>query len=320
MKPRILPLGIDIGTTRIRVVEAEQTDCGSRIRGVATRQMSNGTSGGAPLADSSYIAALIEEALAELGTVQRRCVCAIGEPDAVLRTLNLPKMTSLERERAARFEAQRFIDYPIEQAVVRMHPIDRNSGLWTLGIARSSAIFTRVAALRAAGLRVVAIDHEACALSRALPGFDAVIDVGHQRSNVHLLASGAPLTLQAYNGGADITRAIERELSVDAQTAEKRKRILGTAGAGERARAALAADIAALIRNARTTHAVSRVALVGNAARLAGLAAGVEAATGALCEMPVSAALQGSAYPDDVIRSSAPDWTLAAGLALWSVN
>lgn len=320
MKPRVLPLGIDIGATRIRVAEAEQTDRGARIRGVATREISSGASGAGALGDPAYVAALIEEALAELGTVQRRCVCAIGEPDALLRTLSLPKMTSVERERAARFEAQRFIEYPVEQAVIRIHPIDRDHGHWALGIARSSAILTRSAAIRAAGVRIVAIDHEACALARVLPDFDAVIDIGHQRSNVHVLGSQAPITLQAYNGGADVTRAIERELSLDAATAEKRKRILGTAGAGERARAALTADIAALIRSARTSHAVSRVALVGNAARLAGLAADLEAATGALCEMPVSDALRGNGYPEDVIRSSAPDWTLAAGLALWSVN
>jgi hypothetical protein len=30
--------------------------------------------------------------------------------------------------------------------------------------------------------------------------------------------------------------------------------------------------------------------------------------------------LQSDGYPEDVIRSGAPDWTLAAGLTLWSVN
>ncbi|HKU66887.1 MAG TPA: pilus assembly protein PilM [Candidatus Baltobacteraceae bacterium] len=320
MKQATLPLGIDIGATRIRVVEARQTARGARIRAVATRDISSGVASSGSLTDSAYIAVLIEEAVAELGTAQRRCVCAIGEPDALLRPLTLPNMTSIERERAARFEAQRFIEYPVDQAVIRLHPVDASAGLWALGIARSSAIVTRTAALRAAGLKLVAMDHEACALARALPGFDAIVDVGHQRSSLHLVTPQTPVTLQAYSGGADVTRAIERELSIDAHTAEKRKRILGTAGAGERARAALSADLAALIQNARTTQAVGRVALVGNAARLAGLAADLESATGALYEMAVSEALCGDDYPDDVIRTSAPDWTLAAGLALWSVN
>lgn len=320
MKQHTLPLGIDIGTTRLRVVEVERASQGTRIRAVAVREISSGSSSSGALLDPEYIAALIEDGLAELRTAQRRCVCAIGEPDALLRPLAFPKMTGMERERAARFEAQRFVEYPVEEAIVRIHPIDAAAGLWALGIARSSAIVTRMAALRAAGLKPVAIDHEACALARALPGFDAIVDVGHQRTSLHVVTRQTPVTLQAYNGGADVTRAIERELSLDGQTAEKRKRILGTAGAGERARAALTSDIAALINNARGTQAISRVALVGNAARLSGLAADVESATGALCELPVSEALRGQSYPEDVIRSSAPDWTLAAGLALWSAN
>jgi Tfp pilus assembly PilM family ATPase len=132
-----------------------------------------------------------------------------------------------------------------------------------------------------------------------------------------VFAGTTPATLQTFNGGADVTRAIERELRVDERTAEKRKRILGTAGAGERARAALACDIAALLQSARGSRSITRVALVGNGARLPGLAADVETATGAACELPVSDALRGDAYPEDVVRSGAPDWTLATGLALW---
>jgi Tfp pilus assembly PilM family ATPase len=131
------------------------------------------------------------------------------------------------------------------------------------------------------------------------------------------MTDGLPLTLQTFNGGADVTRAIERELCIDEHTAERRKRILGTAGAGERARAALTADIAVLIQNARRERPVSRIALVGNGSRLPRLADDLERATGAMCEMPVSEPLRDGSYPEDVVRSSAPDWTLAAGLALW---
>lgn len=314
-----MPLGIDIGATRVRVVHAEQTVYGPRIRGVAVREVMRTSTFGEPT-HAEYLAALIEDALAELRTRERRCVCAIGEPDALLRSLSLPKMTSIERERAARFEAQRLVDYPVAEAVVRIHPLDATGGVWALGVARSSAIVTKNATMRAARLKVLAIDHEACALSRALPGFDAIADIGHQRTSLHVMTGHTPVTLQAYNGGADVTQAIERDLSLDSQTAEKRKRILGTAGAGERARAALTSDIAGLIQSARSSHLIRRIALVGNSSRLAGLSGDLEAATGALCELPVSDVLRCGEYPEDVIRSSAPDWTLAAGLALWSAN
>lgn len=321
MKCDVLPLGIDVGSTRIRVVESERNGSRTQIRAVAVRDVPSGTRTCGPVSEPAYIAALIEDALSEIGSRQRRCVCAVGEPDAILRLIRLPNMTVFERERAARFEAQRFIEYPVEEAVIRIHPMDRAAGTWALGITRASSILTRIAALRAAGIKPIAMDHEACALARSLPGFDAILDIGHQRTSLHVVRPReTPATLQIYNGGADVTRGIERDLSLDNQTAEKRKRILGTAGAGERARAVLIADIAALIGTARTAHEIARIALVGNAARLPGLAQDLQSATGAQCEIPVSESLRTEAYPHDVIRSSAPDWTLAASLSHWSVN
>lgn len=313
----LLPLGVDIGATRIRVLEGCATPEGPRVRAVAVRQISADVSSSGSISDTDYVAALVEEALRELGTRERRCICALGEPDALIRNVAFPKMTTLERERSARFEAQRYVDYPISEAVVRIHPIAGTSQQWALGIVRSFAIATRLATIKKAGLKTLAVDHESCALARALPGFDAIADIGHQRSTLHVLSDMTPLSYQTFNGGADVTRAIERELSIDTHTAEKRKRILGTAGAGERARAALATDISALITTARRRAAINRVALVGNGARLPGLAADLETSTGALFELPVTDVLRAGAYPEDVIRSSAPDWTLAAGLAAW---
>lgn len=319
MKDRHLPLGIDIGSTRVRIVDAVATPDGPRIQAVAVRDIAAGDAACGGISETHYVAALLEDALCEIRTRQRRCVASIGEPDAVLRTLGLPEMSSSERERSARYEARRFVDFPIEQAVVRIHRSSRDTGTWTVGIARTSALNARLAALRCARLKVISIDHEACALARALPEFDAIVDVGYQRVSLHVTkGETAPMTMQAFNGGHDVTRSIEQELSVDTRTAEKRKRILGTAGAGERARAALTTDIAALIRTARERSPIRRIALVGNGARLSGLVPDLERATGALCELPVSDVLYSGNYPEDVVRSSAPDWTLAVGLALWT--
>jgi Tfp pilus assembly PilM family ATPase len=319
MKERDLPLGVDIGATRIRILQARLCahGHGARVRSVAVRDVPVGAASSGSVKDTEYVAALIEDAVQELGTRERRCIASLGEPDAFLRSVRFPRMTAAERERSAIFEAQRHVDFPIEEALIRIHPVQAKTGMWALGIARKAALATRVAALHAAKLKPIAIDHESCALARALPQFDAIVDIGHQRTSLHFSTGQTPVTLQAFTGGADVTRGIVRELSVDEHTAEKRKRILGTAGAGDRARSLLSAEIASLIRSAREEREIRRIGLVGNAARLPGLAADLEGATGALCEMPVSEPLSGGDYPDDVVKSSAPDWNLAMGLALW---
>jgi Tfp pilus assembly PilM family ATPase len=143
-----LPLGIDIGATRIRIVEAHLTPSGPRVRAIAVREFDAGCAGSGTIAEPSYVSAMIEDALSELKTKERRCVCALGEPDALLRSVAFPKMTASERERSARFEAQRYAAFPLEQAIVRIHRVDRAANVWALGIARSAAIATRVRCLK----------------------------------------------------------------------------------------------------------------------------------------------------------------------------
>ncbi len=316
MKHRNLPLGVDIGTTRVRVLHAVATPEGPRVQAVAVRNTLPGTADSGRINDPDSVAGLLAAAVAELRTTERRCVACIGEPDAMLRPFHIPKMTAAERERAAGFEAQRFIEFPASEAVVRVHR-GTTAGDWILGIANARVIETRLATLRRAGLRPLALDHEACALTRALPEFDAVVDVGHHRASIHVAGAVSPSTFHVYSGGADITSGIVRELSIDQHTAEKRKRILGTSGAGERARVTLTSDIASLITAGRRTRAISRLALLGNASRLHGLSSELQSATGAICETAVPSVLRAGVYPDDVVRSGAADWSLAAGLALW---
>ncbi|MDP9017367.1 MAG: pilus assembly protein PilM [Candidatus Eremiobacteraeota bacterium] len=318
---RSLPLGVDIGATRLRLVHTVVTEDGPKLRAVATRDLAQDVATSGIIIDQEYVAAAIEEAYEELQTAERRCVLSVGEPDAVLRSVEFPKMTEMERGRAAVFEAQRYIDYSIEEALVRMHPVEERTEVYAIGVIRAKVLHSRIATIKAAGLRPLAADHEGLALGRALPGYDAILDIGHERTSIHIYAGSAPLTLQHVAGGAEITRGIERDLAVDARSAEKRKRILGTAGAGESARSAFLADITSLLETASSrTGVLARVALFGNGCRLNNFAVDLERATGLLVETPASKLLRGDAYPTDVVRAGAADWNLAAGLATWGLS
>jgi Tfp pilus assembly PilM family ATPase len=317
MKPKPLPLGVDIGSTRLRVLYAETSSSGPRICSAAVRDLADDRADGL-VPNPRHVATLLEDAVSEIGTRERRCVSAIGEPAAMLRPVRFPKMSLLELDRAARYEARRHIQFGIGEAVVRVHAARTDRSMWTLGITKSSVLSALIAAVKGSGLRPIAIDHEACALLRAFPRCDAVLDIGHRRCALHVAGPDVPITLCAGKGGASVTSGIERELCLDAVTAERRKRILGTAGAGEDAKAALVSEIAAMIFRARAIRAMTCVAAVGNGARLPGLLADVESATAVRCEIHVPEPVGNGNYPADVAQAAAPDWSLAAGLLTWS--
>jgi Tfp pilus assembly PilM family ATPase len=308
-----LPYGVDLGDTRVRIAFAERNRARSvRLRAVVARDL--------PL-EPELLPALLEEMLEEIGARERRCILAVGAPIATLRAVRFPKMTWAERLRAARFEAQRFAQWQFEDEspVVRTHPLDRGSGAYAVGVIRAATLDARVGAIRSAGLRAVAVDADALALVRLFPSADAILDVGAERASLHLASQPLPATLTNAVGGAAITRGIAGELGLDFAAAERRKRILGCAGAGVPARLDLITALTALVEEGRARSTVTRIALTGNGARLPELARELEEATGSFVEMPVPEFLNSGGYPDDVVRVAAPDWSLAAALATWSV-
>ncbi len=313
MKARVLPLGVDIGATRIRVAASQRSTDGVALRGVAVRDVYDGHER-EDLADD-HLSGLLADAVDELGVRERRVVAGVGLPDAFLRSVDFPKMTAVERRRAAQFEAQRLVPLEPDQIIVRVADGEAPT---VLGVARRESIARRAAIIRKAGLIPIAIDNEALALRRVLTECDAIVDIGCDRTIVHVFGEHLPLSQLVHAGGRSVTDGIAHDLAIDTLSAERRKKILGVAGAGENARAELVGEIVASLAVARERRsAPGRIALVGNGARLAGLASEISANLGAQVECGIAAFLRAGTYPDDVIRAAAPDWTLACGLSLW---
>jgi type IV pilus assembly protein PilM len=318
-----LPLGLDIGASRVRLAHVERSRLGdARVLGVAARDLPDEAVTAEKLTEPELIAAVIEDLQSELGVRERRCVIALSASVAVLRLLRFPAMTRAELQRAASFEAERFRTWNAEtsESTVRVHPADREQHVHVVGVARRDVLAARVACVRRAGLSVVGADHEAYALQRAFPHAEAILDVGHRQSTFHAFGPAGPTSISIPGGGTEMTRAMAADLSIDAATAEKRKRILGTAGAGESHRDAFALAVRTAVGKVRERGTVRRVILTGNGSRLAGLGPALETTVDAAVEAPVSPLLDITDYPDDVIRAAAPDWTMAVALAMWGAG
>jgi Tfp pilus assembly PilM family ATPase len=319
-RQRRLPLGLDLGSTRVRLASAHCNAAGEfSLAAVATRDLPDDAVTPEAIAEPDLVAAIVEDLRHELGSKERRCVLSLNAQAAVLRGVRFPNMSTMERRQAARFEADCLAFWDTQQirSIVRVARSTNEPDLHVVGVARDDSLTGRTACARRAGLRPVGVDHEAYALRRAFPLCDAVLDLGHAAATLHTYASGAPISTRLVGGGAQITRAIGVDLSIDLSAAEKRKRLLGTAGAGESALHAFGASLNSTLVKLRERCRVRRIALVGNGARLPGLRDLLEAATATAVEVAPSELLETAAYSEDVRRAAAPDWTLAVALAAW---
>lgn len=320
---RQLPLGLDLGSTRVRLARSECSGSGEvRLMAIATRDLPDDAVTGDAVPELELVAAIVEDLCHELGGKERRCVLSMSAQVASLRFVRFPKMSAAERRRSARFEAERFASWDARglPSVVRIHPVSQSDRVHAVGVTRADALATRIACAKRSGLRPIGVDHDVCAFRRAFPFTDAVLDVGHRRSALHAFTPAGPLSVCIPEGGAEITRAIGTDLAIDGAAAEARKRLLGTAGAGDGARDTFSSLVADAAVKARERTSMRRIVVVGNGSRLPSLPAAIEAATGSAVERAVSEVLHGVEYPDDVIRAGAADWTLAAALAAWSAR
>jgi Tfp pilus assembly PilM family ATPase len=315
MRAARLPLGIDMGRAGIRIAELVLDSGQPHLRRVHAHVFDG------PPAGERHIGRLIADTLTDAKVTERRCIFAVGEPDATIRTVAFPPMPSRERDRAARFEASRFVDYSQAEAWVRTRPVDRHSGLFVLGVLRRTRLRSLQEVARAARLHLIAVDHESYALRRSLPHADAILDVGHLSTRLYIFGSAAPLGTVIDGGAQEFTHAIARGLDIDSQTAERRKRTVGLAGSASEELAAFTHSVGRAILSARGQGAgeVQCLILAGNGARLPGLVEGLERITGCAVEIAGTVGVERSAYPQDVVRAGAPDWSLSVGLALWTL-
>jgi Tfp pilus assembly PilM family ATPase len=304
---RSLPLGIDVGTQHVRValVERDLMDT-PRLIAVAAR-----------LAGDD-LAAILTDAIGDLPTSERRCVLGLGASEGILRTVHFPPMSRSERERAATFEAARFIDYPVDEALVRIEPLATDATGYVIGIARRSTLSTFTSAVKKAGLRCIAVDNAALATARALPDADAVLDIGANGSTISFFSGGLPLVQRLEVGGNHFTDAIAESLGIDFPTAERRKHALGLSGAGSSVFETFVGAVASCIYRYRAGGAdIRRLTLIGNGARLANIVDALAAATAIPTALAVFDPHVCQTLPADVVRAAAPDWCTAYGLTLW---
>lgn len=315
-----LPLGVDLGSQRVRVARVQSTPSGdARLCAIAARDLPANATLEYGYREPDLISAVVAELRLETGARRPHCVAAVDARAASLSFAAFPRMPRHELRRAARFEAERTAPANVTSApnLVRVCRADA-AGEYAIGVVRSDALRERTACLRRAGLRPIALDYDACALRRAFPRCDAVIDAGHEAVRLHVYRAAGVTSCSVDGGGSGLTRAIAADLSIEPSAAERRKRSIGLAGAGGSAVNELVAGLYDAVARARERGPIRHIVLVGNAARLADLPAILRDRLDASVEIGASALLFGGTYPADVVRAGAPDWTLAAALACWN--
>jgi type IV pilus assembly protein PilM len=292
-------LGIDIGTSSIKIVELGNEAGRWKLLNYGFYELrdADGQSDAAQtimdMPDDRIIQA-IQEILTTSGMKSRDAVATISSFSTFATVIQLPYTTEEELAKSIPFEARKYIPVPLDQVVLDWSIVGvaetpakagTNVEVFLAAVPKDeTARYQRI--MKAAGVNLQALELENSALVRGILGNDlsptALVNIGGRSTSIVVVAKGYERLSHNYEiGGYEMTKAIRTALGVTADQAESLKRRYGLIDSPEnKARPALLSLVDMMIFETKKTiesyeqakgTRMSRVVLVGGLANMPGL-------------------------------------------------
>ncbi len=336
-------VGLDIGSGLLKLVaidhgKSEPVLCGVSVTPVLADAIVEGE-----IMDPGIVSDTIQGLFKTAGIKQKRVVVAVGGRDVIIKKIQVDRMKESEAFDVVRWEAQQHVPFDIEAVELDFQILDpEGEGLQMdvlLVAAKRDLVEDKVQLLSQAGLEAEIVDVDAFALHNAfglnhpeaMQGVTALLNVGHELTNVNVLDDGIPLlTRDLTVGTRKIREDLQRERGVSAEDADGMLKGFDRSpdldpyvqARGEEIAVGVERAAAFLQSASREAGTIKRVYCCGGGARVPGL-------TDTLSQrlnMPVEVAnpIQRLNVKDGVfdtvnIDEVAPLLMLATGLALRSV-
>lgn len=180
-------------------------------------------------------------ALKEFSSYQNvRCInTSVCGQAAVIRYVTFPKMAQEELRKALKFEAQKYIPFPLSEVnsdcTILEHNLADNKMLVAVVAVKKDFIEKRLKILQENNFKIYNLDMDSLALINAfnfnypqneagLPKSIALLNIGATFSNLNILEVGMPFLSRDINiAGNNFTQKIAESFSLDFPTAERLK-------------------------------------------------------------------------------------------------
>ena len=237
-------IGLDIGTHAVRVAEVELDDP-PRVVAFGQVALPYDAVREGEIVDAGAVTKAVVRLWSELGLGKGEVRVGIASPRVIVRTIDMPVMSESDLAGALRFQAGDLIPIPIDEAAFDFQVLEQIQPSEDaapdaepmqrvlFAAAHRDMVNALVDAVRAAGVRVSAVDLVPLALVRSLgrrvgtngPAAEALVSVGAGTTVVAIHESGIPRFVRIVGGGGrSATAAIESALGLSVEDAEAIKR------------------------------------------------------------------------------------------------
>jgi len=227
-------VGLDIGTSSIKVVELEAGKP-IRVNRFGRILLSEDALVGGVIKNREMVSKAIVELLQKTKIKHKKLQAAIAGQSVIVRMVKMPLMSEEELANAIRWEAERYIPFSIDEVCLDFVIISKDTQQQEMEVmlvcAHNDIIYSHYYALKEAGIQPLAIDIQPFALMRSLgltrPGDSesvAVIDLGAGTTDMTITKDGiSRFTRIIPLAGNRFTENISQRLGVDFARAEELK-------------------------------------------------------------------------------------------------
>jgi len=243
-------LGVDIGTTSIKVVEMKGGGKRPRVTNYGLLESSGYLSRANQALQTSSLkifeadaVELLKAIIHEMGTRTTNAIASLPPFSVFMTVLDFPQMDAKEVERAMVYQAKQYVPMPLSEVALdwlKVAEYQDEKGLTHQKILLISVPQEQIKKyqrmFRAAGLTLKALEIESLSIARifgADPTPTVVVDIGSRSTNIVFLEKGQLMwSAQSDFASGSLTQALAASLSVNPLRAEELKKERGIVGTG----------------------------------------------------------------------------------------
>jgi type IV pilus assembly protein PilM len=229
-------VGVDIGTSSIKVCQVKETRKGLRLTNLGYTALPRQTIVDGHVLNAPAVVEALMRVLSEARIKQKEVALSISGQAVIIRKITVPMMTAAELDEQIQWEAEQHIPFDIKDVhvdyeVLRRRPEAGQMDLLLVAAKREEVNdYSDIA--RAAKLKPVVVDIDAFTvqnlfeINRGIPPEQtfAIINVGASLASINIVSKGASaFTRDIANGGNYITEQIQKQLGVPFEQAEEFK-------------------------------------------------------------------------------------------------
>jgi type IV pilus assembly protein PilM len=340
-----LLVGLDIGSSSIKSVELKSTKQGYELVSFGLEPLAQDTVVDGAIMDAPLVAGAIGTIFDRQEIKTRSVATAVSGHSVIVKRVNLPVMTDEELYDRIQSEASQHIPFDIADVNLDYQILDSaESQMDVLLVAvKKDKILNHTNVLAQAGKTPTVVDIDAFALQNCYEvNYDpdpaqtvALLNIGASVMNINIVRGGAPLfTRDVSVGGNQYTDALQKELDLSYEDAERLKKGEAVAGVNEEHRGTILRSVSDILileiqktfdffRATATGENIQRIYLAGGTARVPGL---VDLLREEFA-LPVEElypfrkiVINPGRHNEDQVRELAPRLAIAVGLALRSFD